>query len=229
MISCFPFYLLTCSAVCHCVPSTKANFLFNLFFSIILLDLQINQTEASSVGKLGSICDEPSSLDDFLDGDVDNRKDGQCVPNDEKETAFNCLKTNVNGSCEESSMNNEKPPRNNESVPLFESDVLESNETTTDHHAGTVGSDDETHSRMALDDPSTPQKMMGDPSCANSDPLHSVNEKYHCTACTKMSFEVHSHPILRVIICGSCKYLIEEKLRVKVRHFLLMLMNYISN
>ncbi|KAI6692762.1 hypothetical protein NL676_020472 [Syzygium grande] len=47
------------------------------------------------------------------------------------------------------------------------------------------------------------------------DAADSFNRKLHCTACGKVAGEVHAHPLLKVIICNSCKYMVEEKMHVK--------------
>ncbi|WCJ21115.1 DNA repair and recombination protein RAD54-like [Euphorbia peplus] len=48
------------------------------------------------------------------------------------------------------------------------------------------------------------------------DPLaQRVNGEFYCTVCDKIAVEVHSHPLLKVIICKDCKYHIEDKLHVK--------------
>ncbi|XP_012089374.1 protein CHROMATIN REMODELING 20 isoform X2 [Jatropha curcas] len=43
-----------------------------------------------------------------------------------------------------------------------------------------------------------------------------VNKEFQCTACNKIALEVHSHPLLKVIICKDCKCLMEEKMHVKL-------------
>ncbi|QHO34705.1 protein CHROMATIN REMODELING 20 isoform X1 [Arachis duranensis] len=49
---------------------------------------------------------------------------------------------------------------------------------------------------------------------SGADTLPSVcpNEKFHCTICHQVALEVHSHPLLKVIICGDCNCLMEEKI-----------------
>ncbi|KAK9919402.1 hypothetical protein M0R45_027996 [Rubus argutus] len=42
----------------------------------------------------------------------------------------------------------------------------------------------------------------------------SLNKKLNCTACNKLAAEVHSHPLLKVIICADCKCFLEEKKHV---------------
>ncbi|XP_030511569.1 protein CHROMATIN REMODELING 20 isoform X2 [Rhodamnia argentea] len=49
----------------------------------------------------------------------------------------------------------------------------------------------------------------------SGDVADSSNGKLHCTACGKVAGEVHAHPLLKVIICNSCKHMVEEKMRVK--------------
>lgn len=51
----------------------------------------------------------------------------------------------------------------------------------------------------------------------DADPCSSrSDDKFHCTACDKVAVEVHPHPLLKVIICKDCKYLMEEKMLLKV-------------
>nr|XP_011466019.1 PREDICTED: protein CHROMATIN REMODELING 20 [Fragaria vesca subsp. vesca]XP_011466020.1 PREDICTED: protein CHROMATIN REMODELING 20 [Fragaria vesca subsp. vesca] len=44
---------------------------------------------------------------------------------------------------------------------------------------------------------------------------HSLNKKLQCTACNKLSADISSHPLMRVIICANCKRLLEEKMHLK--------------
>ncbi|KAJ4968959.1 hypothetical protein NE237_015660 [Protea cynaroides] len=57
---------------------------------------------------------------------------------------------------------------------------------------------------------------------ADSSPLQILNgtealEKFRCTSCTKVfrACDVHSHPLLKVIICKSCKVALVEKMHEK--------------
>lgn len=50
---------------------------------------------------------------------------------------------------------------------------------------------------------------------AESSPLR-ANLKFQCTACSELTENVYAHPLLKVIICKSCKYLLAEKMHVKV-------------
>ena len=54
---------------------------------------------------------------------------------------------------------------------------------------------------------------------ADSLPSECLDEKFHCTICDKVALEVHPHPLLKVIICGDCKCLLEEKIDISVRKF----------
>ncbi|PIA40011.1 hypothetical protein AQUCO_02500020v1 [Aquilegia coerulea] len=54
--------------------------------------------------------------------------------------------------------------------------------------------------------------------CADSKLIISeTSENFQCTACTKVvgACEVHQHPTLKVIVCGNCKSIIEEKMLEK--------------
>lgn len=44
-----------------------------------------------------------------------------------------------------------------------------------------------------------------------------VKVKYRCTACSEETGKAYAHPLLKVIVCISCKCLMEEKMHVKVR------------
>lgn len=44
----------------------------------------------------------------------------------------------------------------------------------------------------------------------------SLNDSFQCTACNKITVEVHVHPLLKVIICADCRSIVEEKMKVKV-------------
>ncbi|XAR65788.1 DNA helicase [Bertholletia excelsa] len=50
---------------------------------------------------------------------------------------------------------------------------------------------------------------------ADSIPVQNSMESFHCTACGELAVEVHKHPVLRVIVCRPCKYLLEAKMQVK--------------
>lgn len=52
----------------------------------------------------------------------------------------------------------------------------------------------------------------------NVNPLssQSLNDSIQCTACDKITVEVHAHPLLKVIICADCRSIVEEKMKVKV-------------
>ncbi|XP_057250433.1 protein CHROMATIN REMODELING 20 isoform X3 [Beta vulgaris subsp. vulgaris] len=43
--------------------------------------------------------------------------------------------------------------------------------------------------------------------------LENVYEKFFCTACGKVTKEICEHPLLKVIVCGQCKCVIEAKIR----------------
>lgn len=42
-----------------------------------------------------------------------------------------------------------------------------------------------------------------------------IHAGFHCTACGKVTDDVHQHPLLKVIICGKCKCAFEAKMTVK--------------
>ncbi|KAL7614893.1 hypothetical protein Lser_V15G05260 [Lactuca serriola] len=41
----------------------------------------------------------------------------------------------------------------------------------------------------------------------------SSDEEFCCTACDKVANEVHTHPLLKVIVCRNCKYRLDEKMK----------------
>lgn len=49
---------------------------------------------------------------------------------------------------------------------------------------------------------------------ADHDPQKTV-KAFHCTSCGIESTEIHSHPLLRVVICQDCKCLVEQKMHSK--------------
>ncbi|KAJ9542426.1 hypothetical protein OSB04_028932, partial [Centaurea solstitialis] len=54
------------------------------------------------------------------------------------------------------------------------------------------------------------QQGNGDAAVDTNDP----NDEFRCTACDKVANEVHTHPLLKVIVCRNCKYVLQEKLKV---------------
>lgn len=90
-----------------------------------------------------------------------------------------------------------------------------------------IDSDDETHevgdvsnslasNITKIEDRSVLQENGGDSVVGGSHHSKHLYGNFHCTACTKVAIEVHCHPLLRVIVCGDCKCLIERKMCVKV-------------
>lgn len=86
-----------------------------------------------------------------------------------------------------------------------------------------IDSDDEADAVMdqsvcnagKVEDQSTLQENNGD-SSDDSHLMHGVNGEFRCTACDRIAVEVHSHPLMKVIVCEDCKSLIEEKMHMKV-------------
>ncbi|KAK9082988.1 hypothetical protein Scep_029459 [Stephania cephalantha] len=72
----------------------------------------------------------------------------------------------------------------------------------------------DTNSKMK---PTVQAREEADSMAINSPSLHRFPEKYHCTACSKVvgACEIQQHPLLKVIICESCKSIIEEKMLEK--------------
>ncbi|KAI4350074.1 hypothetical protein L6164_010597 [Bauhinia variegata] len=105
---------------------------------------------------------------------------------------------------------------------LNDNDGDEIDSTNKKCRTATVDGDDEANvnedksilSMKLLEDQSKLKDGMstGDINCL---PPECLDEKFHCTACDKVVLEVHPHPLLKVIICGDCKCLVEEKIHVK--------------
>lgn len=74
---------------------------------------------------------------------------------------------------------------------------------------------DSVSKRVKLEDQSDLKENTVD-SVADSLPSQNGTEKFHCTACNKMTVDVHSHPLLKVIICADCRSVLQEKMQVKV-------------
>lgn len=51
----------------------------------------------------------------------------------------------------------------------------------------------------------------------------SLSKAFKCTICTEMltASDVHRHPVLDVIVCGPCRFLVIEKNRLEVNAYLL--------
>ncbi|KAH8491192.1 hypothetical protein H0E87_023363 [Populus deltoides] len=82
----------------------------------------------------------------------------------------------------------------------------------SDNEADILG--DKSVHDIKVEDQSTLLENIGDPS-AGCNPSQGSSEKFQCTACDKVAVEVHSHPLLKVIVCKDCKFLMEEKMHVK--------------
>ncbi|KAG6737428.1 hypothetical protein POTOM_058949 [Populus tomentosa] len=74
--------------------------------------------------------------------------------------------------------------------------------------------EDKSVHNIKVEDQSTVQENTGDPT-TDCNPSQGSNEKFLCTACDKVAVEAHSHPLLKVIVCKDCKFLMEEKMHAK--------------
>ena len=54
-------------------------------------------------------------------------------------------------------------------------------------------------------------------------PIKSLPRTFKCTICSEMlnASDVHRHPVLDVVVCGSCRFLVIEKNRLEVNAYLL--------
>jgi transcriptional regulator ATRX len=50
-----------------------------------------------------------------------------------------------------------------------------------------------------------------------------LHKTFKCTICSEMlnASDVHRHPVLDVVVCGSCRFLVIEKNRLEVNAYLL--------
>lgn len=127
------------------------------------------------------------------------------------------------------------------SLPSLKTEVIESVETSNEHNKEKLMLNGTSTSTCASSDLPEPRGLKcshdgkdlendnknGQPVIVDSDDEVKVEEKsacfsedegnFQCTACLKVlkTSEVHSHPQLEVIICESCKSVVEEKLQRK--------------
>lgn len=61
------------------------------------------------------------------------------------------------------------------------------------------------------------QSVLQEIGCVGVDPFasHSPTEGFRCTVCSNVTIQVRRHPLLKVIVCKSCKCLLDEKVHVK--------------
>eukprot|EP00257_Ricinus_communis_P017978 XP_015576553.1 protein CHROMATIN REMODELING 20 isoform X1 [Ricinus communis] len=168
--------------------------------------------------------------------DISNGKTlehGEDVPNNSSEFACESMKSDVSGSFKNLVT---EPPMSNGNSGVSESALPEDSESRKSKRPNESGeptndakkirtviidSDDEADginesvssaNRVVVE--STLQENIGE-SGADGHLSQCVNEEFHCTVCHKICFEVHSHPLLKVIICKDCKCSIEKKMHVK--------------
>lgn len=171
------------------------------------------------------------------------RGDGVSISNNNDDGACQSSKTEVSESLEmPDTLDKERPASNGNSSVLSGSVLPDSTETKgfkRSHDNGEldvdnkrfrtviIDSDDETHevgnvsnslvnNMTKMEGQSVLQETEGDFVGSGSLPSKHMNGNFHCTACNKVAIEVHCHPLLKVIICGDCKCLIERKMHVKV-------------
>lgn len=171
------------------------------------------------------------------------RGDGvSSISNNNDDGTCQSSKTEVSESLEmPDTLDKERPASNGNSSVLSGSVLPDSTETKgfkRSHDNGEldvdnkrfrtviIDSDDETHevgnvsnslvnNMTKMEGQSVLQENEGDFVGAGSLPSKHMNGNFHCTACNKVAIEVHCHPLLKVIICGDCKCLIERKMHVK--------------
>lgn len=81
-----------------------------------------------------------------------------------------------------------------------------------------IDSDDEEHARDDKYVSSLQVKEEIDVVNVDNLPSLSSNGTFHCTACAKVvvACEVREHPLLKVIVCESCRCIVEERMLEKV-------------
>lgn len=206
----------------------------------MFLSQEVSQKFVSAVDQvIDSDLDKSSSwVDNSLPvSNEKNCEDGNGLPNDHNEVACQNVQTDMLEASETCNdldnkglMNNapslSEPALPDHTGPRGSKRPNEIEELKVDNKKSRtviIDSDDETHSvkenshpnATNLDPDSNSKENIGEPG-ADSIPLRSQNEKFDCTACSKLAIEVHQHPLLKVIICRDCKSLMEHKMQMKV-------------
>ena len=179
---------------------------------------------------------EVSSVDKLINGSTD------VIENEKNDNTCQNLTTDVHECSEVSDDFDKRKPVNNDTLSVSSETALphltEPRGSKRSHDVEELGidnkktrtiiidSDDETHTMedetsickdTKMEDSSLLEKGNGaDSVCADSTLSKSPDKNFLCTACDKLAVVVHQHPLLKVIVCGDCKCLIEEKMNVKV-------------
>ncbi|XP_050224563.1 protein CHROMATIN REMODELING 20 isoform X2 [Mercurialis annua] len=151
----------------------------------------------------------------------DTLEPGEEVFNNSNELKFENLEKDLSKSSKDlhaDSLHSEGEPRRSKRPNESEDSTNEAKKIRT----VIVGSDDELEAGMddsvgnanKVEDESTLLEHNRE-SNANGHLSEGVNEEFNCTVCDKIAVEVHSHPLLKVIICTDCKFVIEEKTHMK--------------
>lgn len=94
-------------------------------------------------------------------------------------------------------------------APNFAKDQVKSPETSTQVHSNEVNK--EGNGNLSNSDV---DKMVSSPNI-NVDTMRDDSQNpansFMCTACNNVAVEVHSHPLLEVIVCMDCKRSIEDR------------------
>ncbi|KAK9292419.1 hypothetical protein L1049_020389 [Liquidambar formosana] len=204
---------------------------------------EVIQKEVSSVDRvMETSCQDPSPLSDNSHvGSSEKTPGDEGIPNDNNEISCHSLKTDVLKSTVTSNdLDNERPMSNGESLVLSESALLDSTQSRgskrshdseeldsdnkksrtvivdSDDEADAVKNNSASHTcnTTKLEDQSSLQEN-GGATVGVDTPLQSLNERFYCTACGEVALEVHPHPLLKVIICRDCKFLLETKMHIK--------------
>lgn len=80
----------------------------------------------------------------------------------------------------------------------------------------TVNTDSSDVEHVAVDGSASPCSMSENDQPDKQGNGDATIDEFHCTACDKVANEVHTHPLLKVIICRNCKYSLEEKMKETV-------------
>ncbi|PSR98829.1 Protein CHROMATIN REMODELING like [Actinidia chinensis var. chinensis] len=199
------------------------------------LQLHLKQKRQINRYKQEAIPREVSSVDKLINGNTD------VIENEKNDNTCQNLTTDVHECSEVSDDFDKRKPVNNDTLSVSSETALphltEPRGSKRSHDVEELGidnkktrtiiidSDDETHTMedetsickdTKMEDSSLLEKGNGaDSVCADSTLSKSPDKNFLCTACDKLAVVVHQHPLLKVIVCGDCKCLIEEKMNVK--------------
>lgn len=226
--------------LCNLVNKSVTHFWHALFVLLMYQDTIQKEDRLTE-----NILDNSLLLNDFSEAvsREKNHGNGELITNHNDHDACQRLKTEVSESHEMSDLPDKDRSALNGNSSLLPNSVLpdsaemkglkrshENEELDVDNKRSRtviIDSDDETHevgnvsdfagsAGTKIEGQSVLQENEGNIVGAGFHSSKHLNGNFTCTACNKVAIEVHCHPLLKVIICGDCKCLIERKMRVKV-------------